>query len=65
MGKYHRKIQTLSVDKDGFYENQDHEEKAAKYLNKYLVVPVDIIVNIFKMIRELKQNYHSLWNKLS
>ncbi len=58
MAKYLRKIQTLSVDKDGFYENQHHEEKAAKYLNKYLVVPVDVIVNIFKMIRELKQNYH-------
>jgi hypothetical protein len=29
MREYREKIKTLSVDKEGFYENKDHEIKAS------------------------------------
>ena len=39
--------------------------KIDKLLEDLLVEPVDRIINIFKMIRELKGKYQSVWKKLS
>jgi hypothetical protein len=54
MKKYLGKIGDIKVDKEGFYVNED---KASKYLSKYLINPIDRILGIFKMIKELKTKY--------
>lgn len=65
MKLYLKKVSELVTNKDGLFENKDHQNKASEYITDLLSIPVDNIINIFRMIRELKSKYHILWSKLS
>jgi hypothetical protein len=58
-------MNNVCVDDEGFYKNKDDEILASKYSDEFLIFPVEVLISIFKMIRELKSNYRKLWDILS
>jgi hypothetical protein len=57
MKQYLDKVKTLTRNDEGFYDDEDYEIKASYFLNDYLICPIEVILGIFKMIRELKLKY--------
>lgn len=60
MKQYSTLIQDVVPNKEGLYENEDNV-KASIYLTEYLTYPVERVLSIFKMMKELKTKYEYMW----
>ena len=60
MNEYSTLISGLPLNNEGLYEIKENE-KASIYLTDYLINPVERVLSVYKMIKELKTKYEYIW----